>query len=84
MDKYHDFNLIQYVKRSDVPVGYEVMRTVWAFKSNFDKESNFDKVNPRWCIVGTGMDRDLYDSYSEAMRWEIYSCWLLYVHPSLA
>jgi len=69
MDKYQDLNMIQYVTRSDIPAGTNVMRTVWAFKINFDKDGKFEKFNPRWCIVGTGMDREVYDAYSEVMHW---------------
>ena len=48
---------------------YQIYDTLWAYKIKF-KEGGliFDKLNPRWCLKGGGMDRDLYKSYAEMMR----------------
>ena len=45
--------------------GHHIMDTLWAFKIKFDKDGVFDKFNPRWCVVGTNMSRDIYESVSQ-------------------
>ena len=70
MDDYariHMFDLV--LKRSvDLKV-HTIYRTLWAYKVKF-KEAGliFDKLNPRWCVKGGTMDRDMFKSYAEMMR----------------
>ena len=45
-----------------------VLRSVWANKIKFDEDGSFLKLAPRWCIVGTTMDRDVYESFSDTVR----------------
>ena len=48
---------------------HEIYRTLWAYKIKFkDGGLIFDKLNPRWCVKGGTMDRDLFKSYAEMMR----------------
>ena len=57
-------------RKKDLPPGTVILRTLWAFNIKFDGAGIFQKLNPRWCIVGTGMDRDVYDSFSDVLRWQ--------------
>ena len=70
MDAYNDLNEWVLIRWRDVPSGFKVLRTLWAFKIKFDADGIFLKLNPRLCIVGTGMDREVYDSFSDVLRWE--------------
>jgi hypothetical protein len=45
------------------------MGTLWAFKIKFTADGKFEKLNPRWCVVGTNMDRDIYESFSDVVCW---------------
>ena len=69
MDKYMALNLWELVPESSVDKSkYTIYDTLWAHKIKFDSNRKLDRLNPRWCVKGTGMDRDLYKSYSEMMR----------------
>ena len=62
MDEYRQLNTFDLVYLSDVDTDtYEVYDTIWAYKIKLDGTSDrkLDKLNPRWCLVGTPMDRDL-------------------------
>ena len=71
MDKYLALKMWRMVRIKDLPKGTKVLRTLWVFKKKFDGKGIFEKLNPRWCIVGTGMDRDVYDSFSDVLRWQM-------------
>jgi hypothetical protein len=70
MDSYRALNMYALELEADVrAAGHEVMDTLWAFKIKFDKDGKFEKFNPRWCVVGTNMSRDIYESFSDVVRW---------------
>ena len=50
-------------------MGYAIMNTLWVRKIKFDGAGTFSKLNPRWCAMGTNMDRSLYESYAEVCLW---------------
>ena len=73
MDKYkalHDGRgLWELVPESSVDTTkYTIYDTLWVHKIKFDSERKLDRLNPRWCVKGTTMDRELYKSFSEMMR----------------
>ena len=60
-----------------VPAGYTVYRTLWAGSIKFDANDTFSKLNPRWCVQGTGMDRDMYKSFADVVRFttiKVFAC----------
>jgi hypothetical protein len=70
MDSYRALNMYALESEAEVrAAGHEIMDTLWAFKIKFDKDGVFDKFNPRWCVVGTNMSRDIYESFSDVVRW---------------
>jgi hypothetical protein len=70
MDSYRALNMYALEEEAEVrAAGHEIMDTLWAFKIKFDKDGKFDKLNPRWCVVGTNMRRDIYESFSDVVRW---------------
>ena len=69
VDKYMALNLWELVPVSSVDKSkFTIYDTLWAHKIKFDSERKLDRLNPRWCVKGTGMDRDMYKSFSEMMR----------------
>lgn len=36
-----------------------IMGSLWAFKIKFNELGKFDKLNPRWCAKGYGMDKSI-------------------------
>ena len=36
-----------------------IMGSLWAFKIKFNELGKFDKLNPRWCVKGYGMDKSI-------------------------
>ena len=42
-----------------------IMGSLWAFKIKFIELGKFDKLNPRWCVKGYGMDKSIYVGFSE-------------------
>ena len=41
------------------------MGSLWAYKIKFDEKGIFEKLNPRWCVKGYGMDKSTYVGFSE-------------------
>ena len=70
MDDYHKVRSFELVPKSSVDTKvHTIHRTLWVFKIKFkDGGLIFDKLNPRWCVVGTWMDRNKFKSYAEMMR----------------
>ena len=71
MDEYKQIHTFDLVYLSDVDLDtYKVYDTIWAYKIKLDGTSDrkLDKLNPRWCLVGTPMDRDMYKSHAETLR----------------
>ena len=59
MDKYKALNLWELVPESSVDKSkFTIYNTLWAHKIKFDSNRKLDRLNPRWCVKGTGMDRD--------------------------
>eukprot|EP00966_Prymnesium_polylepis_P129473 2994153-Prymnesium_polylepis.2 len=44
------------------------MGSLWAPQLKPFKTKFVDMFNLRWCIKGTGMDRDVYESFHDVMR----------------
>eukprot|EP00966_Prymnesium_polylepis_P055205 1276659-Prymnesium_polylepis.1 len=44
------------------------MGSLWAHRLKSHKSKFTDMFNVRWCIKGTGMDRDMYESFHDVMR----------------
>ena len=44
------------------------MCMLWAHWLKPHKAKFTEKFNVRWCIKGTGMDRDVYESFHDVMR----------------
>ena len=70
LDEYNKIHMYDLVKRSDVDeTKHTIYKTLWAYKIKFEGGGLvFQKLNPRWCIKGGNMDRDMYKSYAEMMR----------------
>ena len=70
MDDYQRVNMYDLVLASSVDKSkYKIYDTLWAYKIKFKTGGlTFEKLNPRWCLRGGSMDRDLYKSYAEMMR----------------
>ena len=70
MDDYHKVRSFELVPKSSVDTKvHTIHRTLWVFKIKFkDGGLIFDKLNPRWCVVGTWMDRNKFKSFAEMMR----------------
>ena len=67
---YDTVNMFELVLKSSVDLSkHKIYNTLWVYKIKF-KEGGliFHKANPRWCVMGGGMDRDMYKSYAEMMR----------------
>ena len=70
MDDYHHVNMFDLVLLSSVNTKeHAIYDTLWAYKIKY-KENGlvFDKLNPRWCVKGGTMDRNLFKSFAEMMR----------------
>jgi hypothetical protein len=70
MDEYQKIPMFDLVKRSDVDESkHTIYKTLWAYKIKFEEGGLvFSKLNPRWCVKGGTMDRDVFKSYAEMMR----------------
>jgi hypothetical protein len=47
---------------------HKIYNTMWAYKIKLNSDSTFNKLNPRWCVKGGTMDRDVYKSFAETLR----------------
>ena len=45
-----------------------IYNTLWAYKIKLNSDTTFKKLNPRWCLKGTSMDRDVFKSHAETLR----------------
>ena len=45
-----------------------IYKTLWVYKIKLHADVTFNKLNPRWCLKGGGMDRDMYKSHAETLR----------------
>ena len=44
------------------------MGSLWANLIKTHKDGSFKELSPRWCIMGGGMDKGIYNSYFDCMR----------------
>ena len=70
MDMYKAIPLFVLVSVDKVlSEGFNIVNTLWAFSVKYDEAGTFDKLNPRWCMMGGDMDRTKHESYAEVCRW---------------
>ena len=43
---------------------YKSYNTLWAYEIKLHSDLTFNKLNPRWCLKGGAMDRDIYKSHT--------------------
>ena len=63
-DEYEAIPVWNLVHRKDVPKGVRIHRTRWVFAIKTDGMGKFQQLNPRFCLVGTTMDREIYNAYA--------------------
>ena len=68
MEQYRAINMFKLIPESEVPPGYVIYDTLWARVIKF-VGGLFEKLNPRWCLMGGNMDRSKYNSFSDTVRW---------------
>ena len=64
MDQYLELRVYKLVSRKGIDPK-RIMGSLWAYKIKFDEKGIFEKLNPRWCVKGYGMDRSTYVGFSE-------------------
>jgi hypothetical protein len=64
MDQYLELRVFKLVSRKGIDPK-RIMGSLWAYKIKFDEKGVFEKLNPRWCVKGYGMDRSTYVGFSE-------------------
>ena len=68
-DQYLHLNMFDWVLLSSVDRKKHVIyNTLWAYKIKLNSDTTFKKLNPRWCLKGTSMDRDVFKSHAETLR----------------
>ena len=55
MEGYKGINMFELVREKDVPEGFTVHDTLWAYKVKLGPDGHLDKLNPRWCVKGGNM-----------------------------
>ena len=76
MDEYNKLNMHRPHRIKDVLAqGHKIMGSLWAHRLKPYKTKFTDMFNVRWCIKGTGMDRDVYESFHDVMR--ATSLWIM-------
>ena len=68
MEQYRSIGMFKLILESEVPPGYVIYDTLWARVIKFTG-GLFEKLNPRWCLMGGNMDRSKYNSFSDTVRW---------------
>ena len=64
MDQYLELKVYKLVSRKGIDPK-RIMGSLWAYKIKFDEKGLFEKLNPRWCVKGYGMDKSTYVGFSE-------------------
>ena len=68
MDEYRSIPLFRLVNVDDVlKEGHKIYGSLWVYKIKFDGKGVFQKLNPRWCIMGGDMDKELYNGFNEVV-----------------
>jgi len=61
--------MFEWVLLSDVDrYVHRIYNTLWAYKIKMHADLTFNKLNPRWCLKGGGMDRSVYKAHGETLR----------------
>ena len=82
-NQYLNLNMFEWVLLSTVDRKKHVIyNTLWTYKIKLNSDTAFKKLNPRWCLKGTSMDRDVFKSHAETLRMSsfrifLHSRWLL-------
>ena len=72
-DQYMALNMFNWVPVSHIDrKAHEIYNTLWAYGIKLNTDLTFSKLNPRWCVKGGGMDRDMYKSHAETLRMSSY------------
>ena len=67
--QYVELNMFKWITVDQIDLRkHRIYNTMWAYKIKLRSDSTFDKLNPRWCVKGGSMDRDLYKAFAETMR----------------
>ena len=69
MDEYQALDMYDLIERTDVPPDMPINKTLWARRFKWTTPGAPPKFAPRWCVVGTNMDRDMYDSFADTVKW---------------
>ena len=68
-DQYIELNMFVWVPLSQINrKEHEIHNTLWVYGIKLNSDLTFSKLNPRWCVKGGGMDRDVYKSHAETLR----------------
>ena len=78
MDEYNAIHMFDLVSRDEaIASGFPIMGSLWAYAIKFDEKGTFIKLNPRWCIMGGDMPKDIYEPYADVVRIavvKVYCC----------
>ena len=47
---------------------HQIMRSRFVDRIKWEADGKFNKLNPRWCLIGTDMDPETFKSFAEQMR----------------
>ena len=83
MEEYEAIPVWEYADKSEVPAGAKVFNTKWVRRIKFNESVKFDKLNPRLCLVGTGMSRDDYETFANYMRMNSLKVVMIVTHVYL-
>ena len=78
MDKYRNSYSFVEIRKCDIPKGTRIYRMTWAYRLK-PKPAEKDKLNPsqtradqelapRLCLIGTGMDPEVYKTFADVSR----------------
>jgi hypothetical protein len=72
MDQYKSLNIYKLVNRKDIPAGARVMSSLWVHGLKEKPDPTTKKLRTeatsRWCVKGTGMPADVYESFFDCAR----------------
>ena len=72
MDEYKAIPLFELVcLQAVLDAGHVVLNTLWAYDIKYVGvlKDIFSKLNPRWCLMGGPMDRNVHESYADVCKW---------------
>ena len=68
MHEYKDIPVWRLIKRKNVPAGANIYNVKWVNRIKPNEVGGFGKLNPRLCMIGTQMDRNVYATFADYMR----------------